>query len=125
MVVDSRELQYQPTVQVCHITGSRKWQCRKKKKFAFRLSHILPGEICSFRQTVSMAARENPGMKIVVFTDNANIYFSVRKGRSGAYVLNALCRHVLLAEIVYRCAIEVRWIPSEFMPADRFTRIWE
>ena len=124
-VVDSRELQYLPSVQVLHLTGSSRWQCLKRKKFAYRLSHILPGEICSFRQVVSVAARENRGRRIIVFTDSANIYFSVRKGRSGKVKLNCLCRHVLLCELVYDVCIDVRWIPSEHMPADRYTRIWE
>ena len=124
-LVDSRELQFSPSVYVLHLTGSKRWRCLKRKKFAYRLSHILPGEICSFRQTVTLACRENPSRRVIVLTDNANIYFSVRKGRSGVEKLNTLCRHVLLCELVYNCQIEVRWVPSEHMPADRWTRIWE
>ena len=121
-VSDSRELQFQPSVYVLHLTGSSKWQCLKSRKFRFLLSHILPGEITAFRQMCTVAAQQNVGRKIVIFTDNANVYYVIRKGRSNFHHLNSLARHVLLCELIYNCEIEARWIPTHIMPADKYTR---
>ena len=100
----------------------RQWRLRKRKRFRKRLDHCLAGEICAFRQTVSIASRKHPGQDIVIFTDNSNVYHSVRKGRSSTPMLNNLSRHVLLCEIVYGTRIHVRWCGTESMPADRYTR---
>ena len=59
---------------------------------------------------------------IIIYTDNSNVFFTVRKGRSGVYRLNALCRHVLLCEIVFNVRIHVRWCGTDSMPADKYTR---
>ena len=44
------------------------------------------------------------------------------KVRSSAFRLNCLCRSVLLAELIYRVRVHIRWIPTDVMPADIFTR---
>ena len=121
-VSDSRELQFSPSVYVLHVTGSSRWQCLKSRKFRYSLSHILPGEITAFRQMCTLAAKQNVRRRIVIFTDNSNVYYCVRKGRSNCRSLNLLARHVLLCELLYDCEIEVRWIPTHIMPADKYTR---
>ena len=100
----------------------RTWRLRKQRRFKQRLDHCLSGEICAFRQACSIASRENPGKDIIIYTDNSNVFFTVRKGRSGVYRLNALCRHVLLCEIVFNVRIHVRWCGTDSMPADKYTR---
>ena len=46
----------------------------------------------------------------------------MRKGRSSAFRLNQLCRILLATEIIYGVRFHIRWIPTELMPADKFTR---
>ena len=105
-----------------YLLRNRSWRLRKRRWFRRRLDHCLAGEICAFRQTVSIASRQHPGQDIIIYTDNSNVYHSVRKGRSGTPMLNNLSRHVLVSEIVYNTRIHVRWCGTESMPADRYTR---
>ena len=99
-----------------------KWRRRKSRPFKRRLSHVLPGEICAFRQCVTISCREHRGKDIMIYTDNSNIYHAIRKGRSNSPKLNSLARHVLLSEIVYGTRLHVRWCGTKFMPADKYTR---
>ena len=104
------------------VLRSRPWRLRKRRRFKRRLDHILSGEICAFRQTVNISARENAGRDIIIYTDNSNIYYSVKKGRSSVYRLNTLCQHILVAEITYDVRIHVRWCGTKSQPADIYTR---
>ena len=105
-----------------HFLRSDKWRVRKSRWFRKRLDHCLAGEVCAFRQTCVRASRIHPGKDILIYTDNSNVYHAVRKGRSGAPLLNSLCRIVLLCEIMHNVRIHVRWCGTESMPADKYTR---
>ena len=83
---------------------------------------ILNGEICAFRHAARMAAAENPGKEIIIYTDNANVFHAIQKGRSRSKPLNILCRDVSFLEILHGVRIHARWIPSADMPADKYTR---
>ena len=99
------------------------WRVRKSRAFRTRpLDFILPGEITGARQAVITHSRREPGTDFILYTDNSNIYFSVKKGRSSTFRLNSLCRCILLAELVYGTRVHVRWCKSELMPADIHTR---
>ena len=94
----------------------------KIRQFRTRLQQILPGEITGTRQAFVMASRNEKGKDILFLSDNTNVYHSVKKGRSGAFRLNMLCRLGLLVEILYGIRIHMRWVPTHLMPADVFTR---
>ena len=103
---------------------SDRWRLRKQRRFRKRLSHVLPGEICGFRQACTMGAKKFKGCDLLVYTDNSNVFHAVRKGRSGSLKLNALCKHILLLELVFKVKVHPRWCSTHSMPADRYTR-WE
>ena len=104
------------------LLGRRGWRLRKRKWFRRRLDHCLVGEICGFRQTAMLAAREHPNSDLLIYTDNSNVYHAVRKGRSNSFVLNELCRIILLIEIIFNVRIHPRWCGTQVMPADKYTR---
>ena len=106
---------------------TRPWRLRKKSWFKRRLDHCLPGEICAFRQTVVIASKELSGVRgtptdIIVYTDNSNVYHATKKGRSGSYSLNSLCKTILACELIYNVRIHSRWCSTHVMPADKYTR---
>ena len=111
-----------PTVETERFLRGESWRTMKIRQFRTRLQQILPGEITGTRQTFVMASRQEKGKDILVLSDNTNVYHSVKKGRSGAYRLNMLCRLGLLVEILYGVRIHMRWVPTHLMPADVFTR---
>ena len=98
------------------------WRMHRCRRFKRRLQQILPGEITAARQAGTISARQEPGKDIVLLTDNSNVYHALRKGRSSAFLLNCLCRHFLLLELIYRVRFHIRWIPTHLMPADVYTR---
>ena len=76
------------------------WRLSKTRKFGRRLAHILPGEITAARQGIVKHARREPGKDILICTDNSNVYYALKKGRSSKYRLNELCRVVFATEII-------------------------
>ena len=100
----------------------KRWRLRRQKWFRYELKMILNGEICAFRHAAMMAAKENPGKEIIIYTDNSNVYHGIQKGRARSKPLNILCRNVLFLEIMYGVRIHARWCPSACMPADKNTR---
>ena len=100
----------------------KRWRLRRQKWFRYELKMILNGEICAFRHAARMAAAENPGKEIIIYTDNSNVFHAIQKGRSRSKPLNILCRNVLFLEILHGVRIHARWIPSADMPADKYTR---
>ena len=69
-----------------------------------------------------MASKREPGKDILILTDNSNVYFALKKGRSSKFRLNQLCRAVLAAEVILQVRIHIRWVPTALQPADVFTR---
>ena len=105
------------------ILVDKRWFPVRIRQFRLRLALILAGEVTAFRQAVSLAAKKFPGRDIIVYTDNTNVYYATRKGRSNVFFLNDLCLHILLTEIVCNVRIHPRWCSTKLMPADRFTRL--
>ena len=101
----------------------KRWYPVRVRQFRKRLELILAGEVTAFRQAVSVAAKKFPGHDLVIYTDNTNVYYSTRKGRSNVFLLNELCLHILLTEIIMNVRIHPRWCSTKLMPADRFTRL--
>ena len=61
-------------------------------------------------------------MDQIVWTDNSICYYSVKKGRSSVERVNALCRFLLLLQLVALVRIHSRWVSTKLMPADYLTR---
>ena len=102
---------------------SSRWRPIRVRKFSSRLDHCLVGEGCAFRQAVTLAGTRHPGKDILIYTDNTNVYHVTKKGRSGVPLLNDLCRHCFLMEVVHGIKIHSRWCSTVSMPADKFTRL--
>ena len=58
----------------------------------------------------------------IVWTDNSICYYAVRKGRSSVERVNALCRFLLLVQLVALVRVHSRWVSTKLMPADYLTR---
>ena len=58
----------------------------------------------------------------IVWTDNSICYYAVKKGRSSVERVNALCRFLLLLQLVALVRIHSRWVSTKLMPADYLTR---
>ena len=58
----------------------------------------------------------------IVWTDNSICYYSVKKGRSSVERVNALCRFLLLLQLVALVRVHSRWVSTKLMPADYLTR---
>ena len=112
----------EPPAAVQNFLCSPTWRLRKTRRFRKRLDHILPGEICAARQGIIAHARREPGCDLTILTDNSNVYYALRKGRSSSFRLNELCRIVLAVEVIQQVRIHIRWIPTKMMPADIYTR---
>ena len=110
------------TTHAARVMRSKRWRLRRQKWFRYELKMILNGEICAFRHAARMAAAENPGKEIIIYTDNSNVFHAIQKGRSRSKPLNILCRNVLFLEVLHGVRIHARWIPSAGMPADKYTR---
>ena len=110
------------TTFAARVLRKKRWRLRRQKWFRYELKMILNGEICAFRHAARMAAAENPGKEIIIYTDNSNVFHAIQKGRSRSKPLNILCRNVLFLEILHGVRIHARWIPSADMPADKYTR---
>ena len=87
----------------------------------------MPGEICGFLETVVIASKELSCARvtptdIIIYTDNSNVYHATKKGRSGSYSLNSLCKTILACELIYNVRIHSRWCSTHVMPADKYTR---
>ena len=110
------------TPHAARVVGKKPWRLRRQKWFRYELKMILNGEITAFRHAARLAATENPGKEIIIYTDNANVFHAIQKGRSRSKPLNILCRNVLFLEVLQGVRIHARWIPSAHMPADKYTR---
>ena len=58
----------------------------------------------------------------IVWTDNSICYYAVKKGRSSVERVNALCRFLLLLQLVALVRVHSRWVSTKLMPADYLTR---
>ena len=110
------------TKHAARVMARKRWHLRRHKWCRYELFRILTGEICAFRHAATVAAKENVGKEVIIYTDNSNVYHAVSKGRSRTKKLNNLCRNILFLELTYNVRIHARWCPSASMPADKYTR---
>ena len=110
------------TAYAARLMERKRWHLRRHRWFRPDIKNILNGEICAFRRAAVAAARQNKNKEAIIYTDNANVYYAIQKGRSNSVNLNILCRNVLFLEITHNVRIHARWCPSASMPADIYTR---
>ena len=63
------------------------------------------------------------GRRILALVDNLALCLALGKGRAAAPAANRTCREVLALSVLGDVAVRARWIPSEFNPADRPSRL--
>ena len=65
----------------------------------------------------------NHGRRLLLLSDNMGLVLAAGKGRSSVPALNSLLRRLAAITLFSNVDIIIRWIPSEFNPADAPSRI--
>lgn len=73
----------------------------------------------------NLRSRENFGKRHVVLNDNLAAVLCTSKGRSSVFPMLRGCRRLCALLVATNSALTVRWVPSEWNPADHGSRLWE
>ena len=72
-----------------------------------------------------LRARDNFGKQHVLLNDNLAAVLCTSKGRSSVFPMLRGCRRLCALLVATNSALTVRWVPSEWNPADHGSRLWE
>ena len=128
-----------------------RWSVERHRRCRSRLAQILPGEITATRQGSTIAAHKVEAWRVtqrkvleteerrggvakdaaqvlkeccdqIIYTVNSVVYYCVKKGRSSVAMLNSLCRHLLLLQLISKVKVHIRLVSTKLMLADYLTR---